>query len=75
MAKELDYTLELPVSETHFLSLEQCRLDDTAIFYQGEGMTFRRYARIGTERYLVKETGKPEKGLISILKSGRRVQE
>jgi hypothetical protein len=73
MASELNYTLGLPVNQDSFLSYEQCKLDDTAIFYQGEGMTFRRYARIGTERYLVKETGKPEKGLISILKSGRRV--
>ena len=67
MASELQYTLNLPVNEDYFLSLEQCRLDDKPVFWSGD----RGFVHSGDERYRVKHTGRPIDGLIPYFKSGR----
>lgn len=71
MATELDYTLGLKVNEEFFLSQQQCKLDNTAIFYKVDGMTTHLYARIDGERYRVKDTIRPIEGLIPYFHSGK----
>lgn len=67
MASELNYTLGLQVNEEYFLSFEQCKLNDTPVFWHGD----KGFARIDHERYRVQQTGKPIDGLIPYFKSGK----